>query len=120
MASRFMRFFNAPEGSGEGTIFTMSMSATEAVDRYEFHEYCVQQGVTITELDPDDYVCRDESGCRMSFKEVLLQPPLTDDQVLALGRLTAHHLVDGGNNSVFAVDCRADPANKYAPVIAEG
>lgn len=120
MASRYMRFFEAPAAMGEGTIFAMSMSATEALDKYEFYEYCVKEGITVSALDPDEFVCRDDSGCRMSSREVLLRPPLSDEQVQALGDLAAHRLVDGRHNNVVVVDCRANPEKKYSPVIAMG
>lgn len=117
MATSYMRFFEAPSAMGEGTVFTMSASVTEVIDDSSVRSFLDENGLSIEEIDHQHRICRDAEGNSMSWREVVLRPPLSDDQVLQLGRLTAK-ASDCGHDFAYVVDCRENPEELYGEIIA--
>lgn len=117
MATSYMRVFNAPPSMGEGTVFTMSASVTEVVDDATVKSFMDENDLSVEEIARQDRICRDQEGHLMSWREVIIRPPLTDEQVQRLGRLTAD-ASDCGHNFAYVVDCRTNPEELYGDIIA--
>lgn len=119
MASSFMRFFNAPPEYEEGTIFTMSASVTDVIDVSAVRDFLQAETISIHELTRDQHICRDEDGNLMSWREVVLRPPLSNKQVKLFGSIVLD-VVDTGHNLAYVIDCREHPEALYKDVITYG
>ena len=81
MAETHIRFFKSPKQLGEGTVMAVGIGGRKIFDRYSVTRTLKECGVVVTELAVGDYVHRDEHGLRPSERELLIQPPLTTEQI---------------------------------------
>jgi|GEM_PF-3968209 len=114
MATRYMRFFESrtpsdPETPHEpGTVIAMGIPAIDLSKVANVSKFLLDNGLTMTEQDKDNYLSLDASGNRTSAMEFLVRPPLTDGQRAALGEI-ATQSVHGGQRMVTVVDCITNP-----------
>lgn len=116
MAARFIRFFSTPEDMTSGTVMAMSSLAEGVIDSIDVQHYLLLNDIGVEELGDDQYVCRDDDGLRIAYREVVLRPPLSDQQIAQLGHIGVES-VDGYRKNAFAVDCRVS-GDIYGDIIA--
>ena len=112
MANRYVRLHNKPAGFGEpGSMIGFSMSAGLGQSEIQdFTDYFAGHGQQVRELSPSNATAKDKELVfavgGVSYQYLEIEPPISDDQLQAIGSLCAEH-VDPGHNMGFLIDNRA-------------
>lgn len=90
MASVYLRFFDTPPSIEPGTILAMGLCAGKAPESLAVANYLRREGLVVEDLPEEDYVSKDDDGCRISEREVVIRPPLSQEQKTMIGSLATH------------------------------